>query len=192
MPETYTDKDGNEVEAVPMQEVQKIQEERDAIAKERDDLAAEKARLEAGGQDKDENFQKLRTKLEGTETQLGELTKRLSDKETYEKTSIKNTLINHFAGADEESRKKLQAEYDLINIDESTPENIGLRMEKAAKVSGLYKETGGSNPVFGGWGGAAPLMKPTQPAGDDADNIVNSDKGRSALGAMGIPVEEKK
>lgn len=188
MPQTYFDAEGNEVEAIPVEEAQKIQEERDALVKEKEELAAEKARLEAGGADKDENFKNLRTKLEGTEGQLKTLEQRIAEKEAYEKTSIKNTLINHFAGADEESRKKLEEEYALINIDESTPENISKRMEKAAKMSGLYKEETGSNPVFGGWNGVAPVIKTTKET-EGADNIVNTEKGKAALGAMGIPTE---
>ncbi len=186
--ETFFDSAGNEVQALKAEEAQKIQEERDALVKEKEELIAEKARLEDGNKDKDENFKSFRTKLEGTEKQLEEVNKRLTEKEAYERTSTKNTLLDHFAGTDEESRKKLEAEYALINIDESTPENIASRMEKAARMSGLYKETTPENVVFAPFSGGAPLIKPTKVAGD-GENIVNTEKGKSILGAMGIPTE---
>ncbi len=183
----FFDDAGNEVEAMPMEEVQKLQESQAILTKERDELAAEKKRIEEGGANKDENFVKLRTKLESTETALGDVTKRLNDKETYERTALKSNLIAHYAGEDEESRKKLEEEYGFINLDESNPENIAKRMEKAARVSGLYKETDSKNPIFAGFAGQAPIIKPTNAPKDDADNVLNTDKGKSALSAMGIP-----
>ncbi len=189
----YTNEAGEEVETLSPEEVTALQTERDTLVAEKTTLAEEKARLEKGGSDKDENIVKLRTWAENNEKKLDEVTKRLAEKDEYEKTSVKNTLLEHFAGADEESRKKLEEEYALINIDESTPENIAKRMEKAARVSGLYKEEGGENPIFrGGFRGSGPVLKPTRPSGDDPDNVLNTEKGKSALAAMGIPTEEKK
>ncbi len=67
-------------------------------------------------------------------------------------------------------------------------------MEKAARVSGLYKEENNENPVFKGfWGaGGGPNLKPTKPSGDDPDNVLNTDKGKSALAAMGVPASDNK
>lgn len=189
----YFNEAGEEIDAIPVEEASKIQEERDALVKEKEELLAEKERLEVGGADKDKNFVHFRTKLESTEKQLEEVSKRLSDKEEYERKTTKEALIRHYAGDDEESRKKLESEYGFINLDESTPENISQRMEKAARVSGLYKEESGGNPVFKGiWNGSAPHLKPTKKDGDDPDNVIHTDKGKSALAAMGIPLEDKK
>lgn len=189
----YFDEDDNEVELPTPEEVKQIQEERDTLVKEKEEILAEKKRLEDGGKNKDENFEKFRNLLEEKDKKIDEFSKRLTDKEEYEKKTVKESLISYYAGSDEESRKKLEDEYGFINLDESTPENIATRMEKAARVSGLYKEEGKENPVFKGfWGGQAPNLKPTKSAGDDADNIVNTDKGKSALAAMGVPIEEPK
>lgn len=193
MAQKYTDADGNEVETLSPDEAKQLQEERDNLAKEKEDLAKEKERLEAGGNDKDENFRKMRASMEEKDKKLDEITKRLNDKEEYERTSTKEAIFKHYAGEDADARKKLEEEYGFITgIDESTPERIAERATKAAKVSGLYKEEGGSNPVFKGiWSGGAPVLKP-QKSNDDADNILNTDKGKSALNAMGVPTEEKK
>lgn len=193
MVQKYFNEAGEEVEALPLEEANKIQEQLDTLAKEKAELVAEKERLEAGGADKDKNFVHFRTKLESTEKELGEVTKRLTEKEEYERKTTKEALIRYYAGDDEESRKKLETEYGFINLDESNPENISQRMEKAARVSGLYKEESGGNPVFKGiWNGSAPQIKPTKKDGDDADNVIHTDKGRSALAAMGVPTDDKK
>ncbi len=186
-PQKFYNVDGEEVQAIPKEEVEKIQEEKNALIKEKEELLAEKKRLEDGDLSKTENLHKLRTFSEAKEKELETLTKRINDKEEYDKKSTKEALISHYAGSDEESRKKLESEYGFINLDESTPENIATRMEKAARVSGLYKETNTQNPVFQGvWGGSAPHLKPIKPA-DDADNVLETPKGKSALSAMGIP-----
>lgn len=186
----YTDSEGNEVETLSPEEYQSLQTERDNLAKEKDDLIAEKTRLETAGADKDENFKSFRTKIDATENELKAVNKKLADKEEYERTSTKEQLFKHFAGDDKEAREKLEKEYGFINIGESTPEQIVERATKAAKLSGLYKEEGGVNPVFQGvFGGNAPFLKPTKLAEDDADNVVNLPKGKSALSAMGVPAD---
>lgn len=188
----YLNEAGEEVEAVPVEEAQKVQEERDALAKEKAELLEEKKRLEEGGASKDENFRKFRTAYEEKEKQYDEAVKRLNQKDEYERTSIKESLRQHYAGADDEARKKFDEEYNLINIDESTPDNIAKRAEKAARVSGLYKEESNENPIFKGvWHGTAPNLKPTKGTGEE-ENVTNTDKGKSALRAMGVPVEEDK
>ncbi len=193
MPQKYFDAEGGEVETLSPEEVKQTQETLAILTKEKDDLLAEKTRLEEGGKDKDENFVKFRTLLEEKDKKIDEVSNRLKEKDEYEKKNVKESLISHYAGSDEESRKKLEAEYAVINIEESNPENIATRMEKAAKVSGLYKEENAQNPIYrGSWGGSAPIMKPTKGPGDDADNIVNTDKGKAALAAMGVPTEEPK
>lgn len=189
----YFDEEGNEVEAVTGEELEKIQQERDNLAKLNEELLSEKKRLEEGSQDKDENFRKFRTAYEQKEKERDEFAKRLMEKEEYEKKSIKESLFSHFAGTDEESRKRLEEEYSIINIEETTPENIAKRVEKAARVSGLYKEENIENPIFKGfWGGTAPNLKTTKATNDDPDNVVNTEKGKSALSAMGVPIEEEK
>jgi hypothetical protein len=190
MPQELFDADGNKVEALPLEEVNKIKGELETLTKDREALLEEKKKRDEGGDDKEKNFEKVRLLLEEKDVKINEITKRLTDKEEYEKNSIKDTLINHYAGADEDSRKKLKDEYGFINLDESTPENIAKRMEKAARVSGLFKAENNENPIFKGfWGGSEPILKPSKAAGDDADNIVNTDKGKSALSAMGVPAD---
>lgn len=192
MPQKLFDAEGNEVEAFTTEEIKQKEDELATIKKEKEDLLEEKKRLEEGGKDKNENIVKIRTALEEKDRQIGEITKKLTDKEEYEKKSVKDALISHYAGDDEESRKKLEAEYGFINMDETNPDQIAARMEKAAKVSGLYKEEGKENPAFKGfWGGSAPIMKPTKQS-EEADNIINTPKGKGALAAMGVPTEEKK
>ncbi len=199
MPQKYFDADDNEVETLTPEETKQIQEERDALTKEREslvkekeELLAEKKRLEDGGLDKEENMKKIKNLAEWREKKLEELEKKINDKDEYEKKTVKESLFKHYAGDDEESRKKLEAEYGFINLDESNPENIATRMEKAARVSGLYKENEKHNPAFGSWSGSAPILKPTKGDKDDPDNILNTDRGRAALGAMGVPTEDPK
>ncbi len=190
MPQKYFDADGGEVETLTPDEYKQTQTELETLRKEKEDILAEKNRLEEGGKNKDENFKNIRNLLDEKDKKIEDFSKRLSDREEYEKKSVKDSLIKHYAGDDEESRKKLEAEYGFINLDESTPENIATRMEKAAKVSGLYKEEGRENPVFKGvWGGQAPNLKPTGGDKNDADNVLNTDKGKSALSAMGVPAD---
>lgn len=192
MPQKYFDAEGNEVEAFAVEEAQKIQEERDALAKDKEVLLEEKKRLEEGSADKDENFRKFRAAYEEKEKKYDEAVKRLNEKEEYERKTIKDSLRSHYAGADEEAQKRFDEEYAIINIEENTPENISKRAEKAARMSGLYKEETAENPIFKGiWGGAAPNLKPIKKDGE-GENVVNTDKGKSALAAMGIPVEENK
>lgn len=188
MLQKYKDDEGNEVEAVPAEEFAKTQLELETLRKEKEELAAEKARLEAGGDDKDKNFASFRAKLEGTEKQLGEVSKKLADKEEHERKVAKEELTKHFAGDDKEAREKFEKAYGFVNIAEDTPENILERGINAAKMSGLYKEEGGSNPIFRGiFGGGAPNLKPTKVSEDDADNVLNTPKGKSGLSAMGVP-----
>lgn len=185
----YFDEEGNEVEAFDLEQAQQLQSERDALAKEKEELMLEKKRLEEGSSNKDENFKKFREAYDKKEKEYDEAVKRLAEKDEYEKQSIKNSFITFFAGEDEESRKKLQEEYSLINIEESNPENIAKRMEKAARMSGLYKEQNTENPVFKGiWTGSAPIIKPTHKE-SEGENVINTEKGKSALQAMGIPIE---
>lgn len=190
MPQKYKDENDQEVELLTPEEAKQAQESIAALTKEKEELIAEKKRLEDGGADKDENFKKFRALLDDKDKKLEEVSKRLNEKDEYEKKTVKESLIKHYAGDDEDSRKKFEAEYGFINIDESTPENIAARAEKAARMSGLYKEEGKENPVFKGfWGGQAPNLKPTKGDKDDADNILETDKGKSALSAMGIPAD---
>lgn len=184
----YFDAEGNEVETMSPEEAQQLKSDIDNLAKEKADLEAEKARLEAGGKDKDENFASFRTKFEGTQKQLDEVTKKLADKEAYERTSTKNTIFALFAGEDKESLEKLEQEYNGFNIDDSTKEGIIERATKSAKVLGLYKEETTNNPVFAGiFGGRAPYIKPQ--GGDQQDNVVNTERGQTALEAMGVPAD---
>ncbi len=190
MVQTYKDADGNDVEAVPISEFQQTQQELETLRKEKEDLATEKARLEAGHQDKDSNLAAFRTKIEGTEKALGDVTKKLADKEEHERTTAKTELKTHYAGADEASQKAFDDAYASLNLPEGNPQEILARGVAAAKMSGLYKEERTGNPVFRGiFGGGAPNLKPTNTDGDDADNVLNTDKGKSALGAMGVPAD---
>lgn len=186
----YYDEEGNEVEVMTQEEVQKIQEERDALFKEKEEWDAEKKRMEEGGKDKDENFKKFRSAYEQREKERDEAFAKLKEREDLERNSIKESLFKQFAGDDEDARKALEEEYSLINIEETTPDNIVKRVEKASKMAGLYKDEHKENPVFKGfWGGVAPNIKPTKPS--EEENIVNTDKGKKALEAMGIPPEIK-
>lgn len=184
----YFDEEGNEIEEIP--ELKQLEEERNALVKEKEELLAEKARLEEGSADKNKNFENLRKLLEENKQKLEEATRRLQEKDEWERNTTKENLFRYYAGDDAESRTRLEEEYGFINIEESNPENIAKRVEKAARMSGLYKEETKENPIFsGGWNGSAPFIKPTKSTTDESDNILNTEKGRSALNAMGIPLE---
>lgn len=185
MTEIFYDKDGNEIEAVPLNEVQTIQE---TVSQKEARIAELEEELKKGGDARSERTEQLRQLREAREADL----KRVTELEESIKTqneqrinSYKKNNISKYAGSNDDVAKQLEEEYALINIPEDTEENISKRFEKAAKVLGLFKEATDNNPAFASFSGREPFLKGSQ--GDNRDNFTATDKGKAVLNFMGIP-----
>lgn len=185
MPEIFYTKDGEEIEAVPVDEVKNIQE---TVAEKEARIAELEEEIKKGGNARTERTEELKNLREAREADL----KRVEELETTIKTSTerqintyKKSNVSKYAGANEELAKQLEDEYALINIPEDGEENIAKRYEKAARVLGLYKETTDSNPAFSAFQGREPFLKGSQP--DAKQDYTKTEKGKAVLNFMGIP-----
>lgn len=149
MPETYTDKDGNEVEMPTKEELETQQQE--AINKAKEETKAEyekqiseKEEAMQKLQDKVGNFEKLRNKTEGQEKEEAELKEKLEKMESElseTKGAAQKAINDHFmnseidriAGTDEKFKEQIKANFELLEkMPAGTPAELAAKVKKAA------------------------------------------------------------
>lgn len=172
------------------------------------ELESEVEKLKRLNDEKTKNFRKLnqmteeeRANLSQTEVEIKRqleqlqeekeaLVKNLQDRDLAQTLTVKGNLFKNIAGDDEETNKKLQKAYDLINLPETTPEEISARVVAAANMARIEISTNdnhSNSPLSAFWAGDAPTRNPHAKTGkeDDYKNFVESDKAKAAFRAMG-------
>lgn len=100
---------------------------------------------EAGSDDgsgnRDKQIERLRMERDAAEKKLtDEITSLKSTIDNMSKgnmDSAKKSLLDKYAGADENTRKKVELEFDRYRSTETTPEAMDERMQQAAKLAGV-------------------------------------------------------
>jgi hypothetical protein len=110
-------------------------------------LADAAARLETaegyddGSPERKAQIERLRKERDEATTNLNTTVKTLTDKITaMEKGNIetaKSQLLDKYAGKDVEARKKVELEFENYRSNETTPDQMAVRMEKAAQLAGV-------------------------------------------------------
>ena len=85
-------------------------------------------------------------------TKIAELTTQITSIQNNQTQTAKAALLDRFAGKDVEARKKVELEFDRYRPNETTPEAMVERMEKAAQISGVATPEG-PGAMDGGFGG---------------------------------------
>src|SRR5690606_32247963 len=143
--------------------------------REKQELAQRVSHLELVSAEKTENIKKLRDMtdqekqqfsnaelenrrmVEQLQEELERTRNELSEKQKNEIESARNNAIKHYVGDNEEMKAKFLVEYNSVNIEENTPENIAERARKAAILAGVFAGNDSSNPINAYWGeGEAP------------------------------------
>jgi hypothetical protein len=90
-------------------------------------------------------------RLKAIEEKANLATEKVSEERQRRYDSLKEHIFEQYGGRDPELKKKLDAEWDLINIEVTSDEDVKRRAMKAAQNAGL---SGGSNKVFTGFSGS--------------------------------------
>lgn len=178
------DEEGNEVIAVPVEKVKDVQEQLSAKEARIAELEEEIKKGGSAREARTEELKQLREAREADSAQLKALQETIQNKTKQEIETAKKRSIARFAGSNDDLIKKLEEEYGYINIPEDAPENVEKRVEKAAKVLGLFKEETRSNPAFSGISGREPYLKGSQDQG--TSTLQNTAEGKRLLGYLGI------
>lgn len=86
---------------------------------------------------------------------------------TSQRDSLKNANFARFHGNNEDIKKSLEEKYAIINLPESTPEEIQARVEAAATLAGISVDN--RNPIHQYVTGEAPRYHPPK---DDEESAV--------------------
>lgn len=195
MPTKFTVDGGTEAEYYTPEEVTareeaaaKAAEEKfkpitDELGKTKDELAQErKFRAEQA-----QNFKRLRdmtpeekkdltpADIESrriAEENADELKRLKEERDTETKTraeKLKENAIKHWSGTDADLKKKLEENWDLINLKSTDEETAAQRAEMAMNMTGLRK----NNPLRQNWNGEASKK-------GIEDNFKDSERGKSA------------
>lgn len=114
------------------------------------DLKAENERLQAELEklkSKDLNFEKVRTMTEeekkkhdgekgALNSQIEELKGQIEANRQSQVSDWYDSVLDSAVGADEEKRKSVKAEYELLNLPATNREEVALRVKKALKLAG--------------------------------------------------------
>lgn len=95
-------------------------------------------------------------KLEATKQTAEETRSALENEKKARLDVVKNVMFEGYVGEDAEGKKKLQEEYDLLNMPASTEDEIKARAIKAARNAGLSNGTSAPNYSAPFSGGHAP------------------------------------
>jgi chromosome segregation ATPase len=190
MPTKLYDADGNEVEAFLPDEVKPLQE---AAALHDKELAETKEKL-TKLENKDFNFKKMRDmtqaeieKLSAKEIELMKRQENLEEQQTTFKQQVVQSHMNDalavLAGEDEEVRKKIMHNYERINDDATTKEDIFRKMKDAYRLT--TDRSVSMNPLSAAMGvvGNAPAK---------GDNKVWSDDLKELGSKMGLKEDDMK
>lgn len=143
-------------------------------------------RLNNLNNEKTENFKKVNDKTEKLEGEFGKLKETLTQKEDRERETAKVTYGAKYHANNEELKTKIEAKYSLLNMPESTAEEVAAKMEEAARMAGIV--TDNRNPLFSPTYGEAPRIS----VKNKEDEFLKSEKGQAALKAMGFETEAPK
>lgn len=185
----HIDDDGNEIIAYTQEELDAKAAE--AAAAKEAELKEQIEKLERVNAEKTENFKKfnemteeerkahsvneinLLKRNEMLEAQIGEITSKLTEKETRERDEAKTNAITSLTGEDEELKKAIEENYAVLaGMPETTASEIKARVEKAATLAGISTER--MNPLHIGLHGEAPTYK-------EPKEFTETDKGKEAL-----------
>lgn len=201
MPKIVENQDGAEETLYTPEEVQ-AEADRKAAEKE----AAVKAEYEAKLAEKDEHHKKKldefvqgkkgidekekewNEKIETTKKTADEALTQLQQEKAARLNTVKEFMFEGYGATDPEIKKKLQEEYDLLNMPATTDEEIKARTIKAARNAGLASgaPSGFSVPMGGGY---APTFKRDEGLKDsDHDSFLKE----TGLGDFGKLPEKNK
>jgi uncharacterized protein YukE len=208
MPITITTDEGKEMEVFTPEEVEQQKAEATRLAEEAKQSAesikaeaeatkAEVERLKTVIADKNENFKRYKDMTEEEKAKFSseqiETLKRIDEteskysqlKEEYDNDkksrieSFKSRTITEMALGNDDLIKKIEENFNLINLEGSTEEVIKKKVELAYNMLGEEKPK--NNPLRQSWNGESPKM--------DKDDFDNSEKAKqidSAIGEINI------
>lgn len=96
----------------------------------------------------------------------------------------RENAISRLTGGDSEKQKKLESELAILNMPETTPEEVEAKISKAARIAGL----GESGVVISGGNGVGPTNPPPKNT-----KFTDTERGKSTYErAFGVKLEDKK
>ena len=166
------------------------------IEKLKNDLSAKEAELQQalsykGGDDpaRDAQIKRIQeerdAQVRDLTSKITALTKQVTDFQAAAGAASKSALLDKYVGSDPDARKKVELEFDNYRSNETTPEQMAARMEKAVQLAGVTKpQTPGALDGAGGQGGA-------RGAGDHGAGAKPVSQNAAAIGkAFGITEKE--
>lgn len=167
---------GDEIKVVPFDTVEQ------AIA-EKAQLAEELEKLKSLNADKTDNIVKMRNakdeiektyleKQEVFQRQLEELSNNVKQKDEYIMTKSREDAIKEFVGDNAELAEAVRTNIDLININVVTPDDMRLKVEKAAQMAGITNRSPLTSTMSGGFPNTAPKEENTGASQEDVDAFI--------------------
>jgi len=128
----------------------------------------------------DANTINLLKREENLVNQVSELSGKLTEKENKEKDSAKKNALSSIHHGNEETKKAIEEKYAILNMPETTVEEINAKAGAAAKLAGIQIDP--RNPLYAAFSGEAPVYKDGKeftdtPKGKEAVDIVKNSMG---------------
>lgn len=125
-------------------------------------------------------------RIEASEAKAAALEDEINNDKKSRVESKKASEIAKYAGSDPEIKKKLEENYDLINLTGTDDATIEKRAKLAANM--LTGATGRTNPLYSPMNGAGPVARESS----KTEEFLNSDKAAEARKRMGDdPITKK-
>jgi len=186
MPFKYTNDDGQEVEAFTKEE-KDAELQQELQAKEEEIEKFKKINAERG-----ENFKRLSEMTEAEKAarsaneieflkrmdeereQREKLEKELMEYKNNQINSTKENIFQKFHKGDATIKQAIEEKYNIINLPDSTPQEMEVRMMEAAKLAGVQIQQ--QNPIYTHMSGEAPQY-------NDSKEYVETPEGKTAYEA---------
>ena len=171
MSQIITNDDGTETEVFTKEEVEAQLAEKDAHVK------AKLDEFQKGKSSQDLKDQERDTAIAEAKRIADEASNRAIEAENRRQGQVKQYYIDTYAGGDPEMAKKLAENFDLINVEIKSDDDIKRRIELAANMSGVHAQPNFA-PTMPQYGGYAPTF--------NKDETVSEAEHESFLKEVGL------
>jgi len=193
---TYQDEEGNEIEAVSVEELAKAKEQAEEAIKEREEKIETLEKQLEGEKDKEKNFANLRKKKQESDSVIEQLSEKVDsladmlnqrnehDAQQAEKT--RDSILSEIAGEDKDLQEAIKLQYNKFEGSPISAAEIRERMEDSLAIVRRKTNTQGANPVAAA---ASASGNPSFTPKKDGESFADSSDGKMLGDSLGMTLE---